>query len=227
MNADGPHRVLSSLRLHTPRKIVITVSRRSPASTRRDTPFGDTDPRVNLTHHRHPPSSPRTPRRITHRRRRKDPPRPRSAHSKNPTRAHPSHPSSARFGRVATSSRARIQHHDAHPFVSFRFVVVIRTMFAREGGFSSSRRVKADASRATTETSGPGDFLPVGWVFKSVRRVLDFGLRERERVDLILHYRHAIFPPAFRGGPLSLLRDVDRVCACIILKHTHTPSVTI
>jgi hypothetical protein len=36
-------------------------------------------------------------------------------------------------------------------------------MFAREGGFSSSRRVKADASGATTETSAPGDFLPVGW----------------------------------------------------------------
>ena len=59
-------------------------------------------------------------------------------------------------------------------------------MFAREGGFSSSRRVKADASSATTETSAPGGRFPppspVGWlVFKSVRRVMDFGYEARAR----------------------------------------------
>lgn len=105
-------------------------------------------------------------------------------------------------------------------------------MFAREGGFSSSRRVKADASSATTETSAPGDFLPVGWVFKSVRRVLDFGLRARARgarargFDFTLSSRN--FPSAHEregGGPslpffviIIMTNDVD---ACVhYFEHT-------
>lgn len=81
-------------------------------------------------------------------------------------------------------------------------------MFAREGGFSSSRRVKADASSATTETSAPGGRFPppspVGWlVFKSVRRVMDFGYEARARDS-----------DRFRGGGPREFRVTSSI-ACV------------